>query len=209
MIPCSGATWWLNHLDRDPLITTKNQAKLDSHYNPQYPANKQVVGGLNPFEKYEQIKLGWSSPRIGYTCCSIPFLLYPCCMENTCKLFISIFTCPNLKIIRLRYFWCYSVLCWGRLPLRNTQKNNFHFGGGRGCMFHYCWTWWNMVVPHSPRVVTKKWPPPPGDQIPLQVFSDLGGNGKKGYKNGSLGIGNIDEDKISSAKHHENYWMKN
>ena len=64
MIPCSGATWWLNHLDRDPLIKTKNQTKLDSHYNPQYPANKQVVGGLNPFEKYEQIKLGWSPPRI-------------------------------------------------------------------------------------------------------------------------------------------------
>jgi len=45
------------------------------------------------------------------------------------------------------------------------------------------------------------------DRIPLHVFSDLRGSGKKVYKNGSLGIGNIDKDKISSAKHRENYWM--
>ena len=171
MIPCSGATWWLNHLDRDPLIKTKNQTKLDSHYNPQYPANKQVVGGLNPFEKYEQIKLGWSPPRIIkdwgensknvwnhhlvhllFYSVSVVSMLHGKHMQIICLHFLL----AQTSKIRLRYCWCYYLLCWGWLPLRNTnQKKKLSFWRREGLHVPLLLDM-VLVVPHSPRVVTKK-----------------------------------------------------
>ena len=76
-------------------------------------------------------------------------------------------------------------------------------------MFHRCWTWcwWCLIRPGwwqkngihrlaQRETFLDKFHGQIMDQIPLQVFSDLRGSGKNVYKNGSLGIGNIDKNKF-------------